>query len=142
MIVPAIIAMMFLSLFAAFGRADIGLVVVGVFFVPLILFAWLGYRTLERRAAGYLAERARFDRAHLLLDSQHVRERRLHIIEQRHPRLRIEVLSDVANGQPGGAQNLTVIGVFLFQEQTKKRPSSPRHCGRQARLSRPDCAAT
>ena len=61
MIVPAIIAMMFLSLFAAFGRADIGLVVVGVFFVPLILFAWLGYRTLERRAVGYLAERAGFE---------------------------------------------------------------------------------
>jgi len=61
MVVPAIIAMMFLSLFAAFGRADIGLVVVGVFFVPLILFAWLGYRTMERRAAGYLAERAGFE---------------------------------------------------------------------------------
>jgi hypothetical protein len=61
MIVPAAIALIFFCLFAVFGRADIGFAIVGVFFVPLILFAWLGYKTLERRAASYLEERARFE---------------------------------------------------------------------------------
>jgi len=50
-----------LSFFSIFGRADVGLAIVCVFFVPIILFAWLGYKTMERRAASYLAERARFD---------------------------------------------------------------------------------
>jgi len=61
MIVPAIIAVMFLSLFSVFGRPDIGLSIVAIFFVPMILFAWLGYKKLERRAAAYLGERARFE---------------------------------------------------------------------------------
>ena len=61
-IVPSIIAAMFLSLFAVFGRADIGLVVVGIFFLPLILFAWIGFKRMERRASAYLAERAGFER--------------------------------------------------------------------------------
>lgn len=70
MIVPAIIALMFLTLFSVFGRGDIGLGIVVVFFVPIILFAWLGYKTMERRAAAYLAERSRFeDEMRRLVDS-------------------------------------------------------------------------
>jgi hypothetical protein len=61
MIVPAVIALIFFCLFAVFGRADIGLAIVLVVFVPLILFAWLGYKTLQHRAASYLEERARFE---------------------------------------------------------------------------------
>jgi hypothetical protein len=60
-IVPGIIALMFLTLFSVFGRPDIGLVVVGVLFVPIIVFSWVGYRRLERRALAYLADRSRFE---------------------------------------------------------------------------------
>lgn len=60
-IVPGIIALMFLTLFTVFGRPDIGLVVVVILFVPMILLPWLGYTKLKRRAAAYLAERARFE---------------------------------------------------------------------------------
>jgi multisubunit Na+/H+ antiporter MnhB subunit len=60
-VVPGIIALMFLTLFTVFGRPDIGLVVVVILFVPMTLFPWLGYTKLKRRAAAYLAERARFE---------------------------------------------------------------------------------
>jgi hypothetical protein len=59
--VPAIIAVMFLGLFTAFGRSDIGAVVVAILFGPIIAFAWLGFKKLERRANAYLAELARFE---------------------------------------------------------------------------------
>jgi hypothetical protein len=59
--VPAIIAVMFLGLFTAFGRPDIGALVVVILFGPVILFSWLGFKKLERRANGYLAELARFE---------------------------------------------------------------------------------
>src|SRR5271165_7004237 len=60
-IVPGVIALMFLTLFTVFGRPDVGLVVVLILFVPMILGAWLGYARLKRRAAAYLADRARFE---------------------------------------------------------------------------------
>ena len=59
--VPAIIAVMFLGLFTAFGRPDIGVVVVVILFGPIIVFSWLGFKKLERRANAYLAELARFE---------------------------------------------------------------------------------
>jgi hypothetical protein len=59
--VPAIIAVMFLGLFIAFGRFDIGAVVVAILFGPIIVFSWLGFKKLERRARAYLAELARFE---------------------------------------------------------------------------------
>jgi hypothetical protein len=59
--VPAIIAAMFFGLFTAFGRPDIGAVVVAVLFGPIIVFSWLGFKKLERRANAYLADRARFE---------------------------------------------------------------------------------
>ncbi len=58
--VPAIIAVMFLGLFTAFGRPDIGTLVVVILFGPVIAFSWLGFKKLERRANAYLAELARF----------------------------------------------------------------------------------
>src|SRR4051794_18832617 len=60
-VVPAIIAVMFLGLFTAFGRPDIGTLVVAVLFGPVIVFSWLGFKKLERRANAYLAELARFE---------------------------------------------------------------------------------
>ena len=52
---------MFLGLFTAFGRPDIGAVVVVILFGPVIVFSWLGFKKLERRAKAYLAELARFE---------------------------------------------------------------------------------
>jgi hypothetical protein len=59
--VPAIIAVMFLGLFTAFGRPDIGAVVAAIVLGPVIVFSWLGFKKLERRAHAYLAELARFE---------------------------------------------------------------------------------
>ncbi len=61
-IVPGIIALIIFSLFFAFGRPDIGLLVVVILFVPMIVFAWLGFKKLERRAAAYEAERLDHER--------------------------------------------------------------------------------
>ena len=61
------------------------------------------------------------DGPHLPFDRQHVGERRLDVIEERHPRLGVEMLPDVADGQPRGAEHLAVIGVFLLQQQPEKR---------------------
>jgi hypothetical protein len=61
MIVPAIISVMFLALFSVFGRPDIGLLVILILFVPMIVFAWLGYKRLERKGRVYLAERERYE---------------------------------------------------------------------------------
>jgi hypothetical protein len=60
-IVPGIIALIVLTLFTVFGRPDIGLVVILILFAPMILFPWVGYARLKRRAALYLAERAIFE---------------------------------------------------------------------------------
>jgi hypothetical protein len=59
--VPAIIAVMFLGLFTAFGRPDIGAVVAAIVLGPVIVFSWLGFKKLEHRAYAYLAELARFE---------------------------------------------------------------------------------
>ena len=59
-IVPGLIALAFLTLFTVFGRPDIGLVVIGILSVPIIMFSWVDYLRLKRRARAYLAERANF----------------------------------------------------------------------------------
>jgi len=59
-VVPGVIALTFLTLFTVFGRPDIGLVVVGILFVPIIVFAWIDFLRLERKARAYLTERASF----------------------------------------------------------------------------------
>lgn len=60
-IVPGIIALIVLTLFTVFGRPDIGLAVILILFAPMMLFPWVGYARLERRAALYLADRAKFE---------------------------------------------------------------------------------
>ncbi|MGC8640131.1 MAG: hypothetical protein ACP5XB_09680 [Isosphaeraceae bacterium] len=60
-IVSGAMALMFLTLFSAFSRPDIGLMVAGLLFLPIGLGPWLGYWRLERRAAAYQAERAAMD---------------------------------------------------------------------------------
>jgi ABC-type transport system involved in cytochrome bd biosynthesis fused ATPase/permease subunit len=61
MIVVGIIVLMFLALFSVFERPDIGAMVVCLLFLPMIAFAWLGFRKLERRTAAYQAERAAYE---------------------------------------------------------------------------------
>jgi ABC-type transport system involved in cytochrome bd biosynthesis fused ATPase/permease subunit len=60
-IIPSFIALIVLTLFTVFGRLDIGLVVILILFAPMILFPWVGYARLKRRAEEYLADRARFE---------------------------------------------------------------------------------
>jgi hypothetical protein len=55
--VSAGIALMFLMIFSAFRRPDIGLVLIVVLFVPMISLAWLDFRTLAGRVAEYERER-------------------------------------------------------------------------------------
>lgn len=51
------IAFMFLAIFAAFRRPDIGAVVDLVLFVPIVGLAWREYLSLAARVAAYEAER-------------------------------------------------------------------------------------
>lgn len=60
-VVPGLIALAFLTLFSVFGRPDIGLIVIGILFVPIIAVSWLDYLRLERRARAYLRDRAEFE---------------------------------------------------------------------------------
>jgi hypothetical protein len=60
--IPLAISLMFLALFSAFRRPDIGLVIAGIFGVPIVVIAWFDYAMLERRAAQYAREQAEFER--------------------------------------------------------------------------------
>ncbi len=62
-VVPAILAIMFVALFTAFGRPDIGLVLVVILLMPIVLGAWLNQALLAHRARRYLAEVEEFRRA-------------------------------------------------------------------------------
>jgi hypothetical protein len=56
--VPLAIGLMFVALFTAFQRLDIGLIVAGVLLLPVVVLAWLEYGLLARRAALYTREQA------------------------------------------------------------------------------------
>ncbi len=58
-----LIGLILLGIFAAFGRADIGLKIVGMVFVPATAWFWLDYAVLHRRVSAYLGEMAAVDRA-------------------------------------------------------------------------------
>jgi hypothetical protein len=60
--IPAGLAIMFLALFAVFGRASIGLVVVSVILLPIVLGAWFDHWLLTSRAHRYLEEQAGYRR--------------------------------------------------------------------------------
>jgi hypothetical protein len=61
--VTSFIGLFVLAIFAAFGRADIGLLVVGESFLPGTLWFWLDYSILRRRTLAYLREKSATDRA-------------------------------------------------------------------------------
>ena len=46
-IVPGFIALIVLTLFTAFARPDVGLVVILILFAPMIVFPWVGYARLK-----------------------------------------------------------------------------------------------
>jgi hypothetical protein len=54
--VPAVIGLMFLTLFTVFGRPDIGLVFDAIVLLPIVVGAWLDYAWLARKARRYLTE--------------------------------------------------------------------------------------
>lgn len=56
-LVPAGIALIFLAIFTAFGRPDIGLILIAVILGPVVLVAWLDYARLARLARRYQSER-------------------------------------------------------------------------------------
>ncbi len=50
------IAVGIIALFSAFRRPDVGLILAGVMFVPILISAWVDDTRLHRRAAVYLRE--------------------------------------------------------------------------------------
>ncbi len=54
--VPCFLGLIFLSLFTAFGRPDIGLIFDAVILLPIVVVAWLDHAVLARRARQYVAE--------------------------------------------------------------------------------------
>ena len=90
----------------------------------LVVVLQLGVFVQQPLMLGLAFRRVReivLDGAHLPLDAQHLGECGLDEIEQRHPRLGVEVLSDMADGHAVRADDLPVIGLFLLQEQAEDR---------------------
>jgi hypothetical protein len=54
--VPAVIGLMFLTLFTVFGRPDVGLIFDAIVLLPIVVGAWLDYVWLARKAKRYLIE--------------------------------------------------------------------------------------
>ena len=54
--IPSMLGVFFLSLFTAFGRPDIGLILVAVVLLPIVLGAWWDYAVMARRARRYRRE--------------------------------------------------------------------------------------
>jgi hypothetical protein len=58
--VPSGIGLIILSIFTAFRRPDLGLLIAYIIVVPVVALAWFDYRRLKRLAAAYERERAEF----------------------------------------------------------------------------------
>ena len=58
--VPSFLGVMFFTLFAVFGRPDIGLIFDAVILLPITAVAWFDYALLARRAQRYLEERSQY----------------------------------------------------------------------------------
>ncbi len=56
--IPSGIGLMFLAIFAGFGRPDVGAAVVGLVIVPIVAMAWFDFARLRSGAAAYLRERS------------------------------------------------------------------------------------
>src|SRR3954453_17673678 len=60
--VPLAIGLMFVGLFTAFRRPDVGLVLVSVLLLPMVIIAWVDDGLLRLRAARYTREQNEFER--------------------------------------------------------------------------------
>jgi len=60
--IPLVIALMFVTLFSAFGRPDVGIVLALILLAPVVAVAWIDDRLLRRRAAQYSRELAEYHR--------------------------------------------------------------------------------
>jgi hypothetical protein len=58
-----VLAVMFLSLFAAFGRPGFGLAVDAIVLLPIALGAWADYAGMASRARRYRVEEGRYLRS-------------------------------------------------------------------------------
>ncbi len=56
--IPAAIGLIFLAIFAGFGRPDVGAALVAVVILPIVALAWVEFARLRGGAAAYLKERA------------------------------------------------------------------------------------
>ena len=55
-VVPFCVGLMFVALFSAFGRPDVGLILASVLFVPVVAIAWIDFAVLSNRVKGYMRE--------------------------------------------------------------------------------------
>jgi len=60
-VVPLVIGLMFLALFSAFWRPDVGALIAAVLVLPIVVIAWRDFGRLKRQAADYLREREEFE---------------------------------------------------------------------------------
>ena len=56
--IPLAIALMFVALFSAFRRPDVGILLALILFAPVVVVAWINDGLLHRRAASYIRELA------------------------------------------------------------------------------------
>ncbi len=61
--VPIVLALMFVGLFAAFGRPLLGVILSLVLLSPVVTVAWIDFGVLSLRASRYQHERERWMRA-------------------------------------------------------------------------------
>lgn len=62
--VPFGVALMFLALFTAFGRPDVGLILSAVLLLPVVTLAWLDFALLNYRVQTYLREARDQEKSH------------------------------------------------------------------------------
>ncbi len=60
--IPVIIALMFVALFSAFRRPDVGIVLALILLAPVVAVAWIDDGLLRRRARNYTRELAEHHR--------------------------------------------------------------------------------
>ena len=58
---PFSVGLMFVALFSAFGRPDVGLILASVLFIPVVAIAWIDFAVLSSRVKRYLREVESFE---------------------------------------------------------------------------------
>jgi membrane protein YdbS with pleckstrin-like domain len=55
-VVPLVLALLFVILFTAFQRPDVGIALATILLLPVVVLAWIDYGLLKRRVARYRHE--------------------------------------------------------------------------------------